>query len=74
MSDLVFGELYGTKLTTTASYSGTGYIKSQGNTTAATYNNSSADHAFYTFKQYEAAAVCRRWCCCTWRRWCCPGS
>jgi hypothetical protein len=40
---------YGTKLTTTASYSGQGYIKSQGNTTAASYNNSSTDHAFYTF-------------------------
>src|SRR6185295_19311533 len=40
---------YGTKRTTTASFSGQGYIKSQGNTTAATYNNTSADHAFYTF-------------------------
>jgi hypothetical protein len=40
---------YGTKLTTTGGYSGPGYIKSTGNTTAATYNNTSADHAFYTF-------------------------
>lgn len=40
---------YGTKLTSTASYSGQGYIKSQGNTTAATYNNTSADHAVYNF-------------------------
>jgi len=40
---------YGTKLTSTASYSGQGYMKSQGSTTPATYNNTSADHAFYTF-------------------------
>lgn len=40
---------YGTKVSTTASYSGTGYVKSQGNTTAATYNNTSADHAAYNF-------------------------
>lgn len=40
---------YGTKLTTTASYSGQGYVKSQGNTTASTYNNNSADHAVYNF-------------------------
>jgi hypothetical protein len=40
---------YGTNLTSTASYSGRGYIKSQGSTTPATYNNTSADHAFYTF-------------------------
>ena len=40
---------YGTKLTSTAGYSIPGYIKSQGNTTAATYNNSSVDHAVYNF-------------------------
>jgi hypothetical protein len=40
---------YGTKLTTTTGYSGQGYIKSQGNTTPATYNNTSADHAVYNF-------------------------
>ena len=41
MSGLISGS-YGTKLTTTPSSSGPGYIKSQGNTTAATYNNTSA--------------------------------
>lgn len=44
-----FQGAYGTNQTSTGSYSGQGYLKSQGNTTPATYNNSSADHAFYTF-------------------------
>jgi hypothetical protein len=46
---------YGTKLTSTASFSGQGYIKSQGNTTASTYNNSSADHAVYNFTANQSA-------------------
>jgi len=45
---------YGTKLTSTASYSGQGYVKSQGNTTAATYNNTSADHAVYNFTSNQS--------------------
>jgi len=44
---------YTTKSSSITGFSGTGYIRSAGNTTAATYNNTSADHAIYTFKAYR---------------------
>lgn len=40
---------YGTRLTSVAGASGGGYIRSNGNTTASTYNGTSADTATYSF-------------------------
>src|SRR3954464_10291747 len=40
---------YGTPQTSTTGYSGAGYLRSAGNTTSLAYNNTSADHATYTF-------------------------
>jgi hypothetical protein len=40
---------YGTGQTSVTGYSGTGYLRSVGNTTPASYNNTSADRATYSF-------------------------
>lgn len=40
---------YGTRVTTVTGASGGGYVRSNGNTTANTYNNTSADTATYSF-------------------------
>lgn len=40
---------YGAPQTSVTGYSGAGYLRSVGNTTAATYNNTSADRATYSF-------------------------
>lgn len=44
---------YATPVTSLTGYSGTGYVRSVGNTAAATFNNTSADRAVYTFKAYR---------------------
>lgn len=41
---------YRTRQTSIGGYAGSGYLRSAGNTTANVYNNTSADHAVYTFK------------------------
>jgi hypothetical protein len=40
---------YVTKQTSVTGFSGTGYLRSAGNTTPASYNNTSADHALFQF-------------------------
>src|SRR3954470_19900397 len=40
---------YATPQTSVTGYSGAGYLRSVGNTTPASYNNTSADHATYAF-------------------------
>ncbi len=44
---------YAVQSTSIAGFSGAGYVRSAGNTTAATFNNTSADRAVYTFKAYR---------------------
>jgi len=41
---------YRTRQSAISGYSGSGYLRSGGNTTATTFNNTSSDHATYTFK------------------------
>jgi hypothetical protein len=40
---------YASPMTSVAGFSGSGYLRSNGNVTAANYNNTSADHATYQF-------------------------
>lgn len=44
---------YGSNLTSVSGFSGTGYVRSVGHTTAATFNNTSTDRAVYSFKAYR---------------------
>jgi hypothetical protein len=44
---------YLTRRTSITGFSGSGYVRSVGNTTTATFNNTSADRAVYTFKAYR---------------------
>jgi hypothetical protein len=44
---------YRTRQTNIAGYSGSGFLRSGGNTTAAAFNNTSSDRATYTFKAYR---------------------
>lgn len=44
---------YASQQTSIAGFSGAGYVRSAGNTTAATFNNTSTDRATYTFKAYR---------------------
>jgi hypothetical protein len=44
---------YTVRQTGITGYSGSGYVRSVGNTTATTFNNTSADRATYTFKAYR---------------------
>jgi hypothetical protein len=44
---------YVNRQTSITGYSGSGYVRSAANTTAATFNNTSSDRATYTFKAYR---------------------
>ncbi|RYZ05439.1 MAG: hypothetical protein EOO73_19505 [Myxococcales bacterium] len=44
---------YLSRVTSITGFSGSGYVRSAANTTAATFNNTSADRAVYTFKAYR---------------------